>query len=170
MSPAREDLVVRHVDYAGAVATKVSKGLPISVEDAVSAGYLGLVKAAQRFDLDRPEEGDIDRNFRSFAFLHIRGAVLDESRNNTFVKRRGLERGVKFDMVPLAVSPDLLGSYDVDESTEELLSALGEQERLVVVGKLAGYTGKEIASIMGLTPIRVSQILAETRKKLLANA
>jgi len=43
-------------------------------DDFVSAGLLGLVEAAGRFDPGRGSE------FRSFAFLRIRGAVIDHIR------------------------------------------------------------------------------------------
>ena len=47
------------------------------LDEFVSAGYLGLVEAAQRFDTST----GID--FRNFAFLRIRGAIIDSIRSNS---------------------------------------------------------------------------------------
>jgi RNA polymerase sigma factor for flagellar operon FliA len=48
-------------------------------EDLISAGTLGLVKAAKSFDPTR------DVEFKTYAYIRIRGAVIDEMRGNTFV-------------------------------------------------------------------------------------
>ncbi len=47
---------------------------PLSFEDLVSAGTVGLMKAARDFDASRPAE------FRTYAYIRIKGAVLDELR------------------------------------------------------------------------------------------
>jgi RNA polymerase sigma factor for flagellar operon FliA len=50
-------------------------------EDFMSAGFLGLVEAAERFDPKRGYE------FRAYAFLRIRGAIIDHIRNSCEVSR-----------------------------------------------------------------------------------
>ncbi len=68
------DLVVGHLMR--------SMGLPTTLkEDFMSAGFLGLVEAAERFDAKRGYE------FRAYAFLRIRGAVIDHIRNSCEVSR-----------------------------------------------------------------------------------
>lgn len=52
---------------------------PLSYEDLVSAGIVGLVKAAHDYDPSRNAE------FKTYAYIRIRGAVLDEMRNWSFV-------------------------------------------------------------------------------------
>jgi len=47
-------------------------------DDLVSAGTLGLVKAAHSFDPTR------DVNFKTYAYIRIRGSVLDELRGRSF--------------------------------------------------------------------------------------
>jgi len=51
---------------------------PLSKEDLVSAGTIGLVKAARDFDPAR------DASFKTYAYIRIRGAVLDELRGWSF--------------------------------------------------------------------------------------
>ena len=52
---------------------------PLSFEDLVSAGTVGLVKAARDFDPSYSAE------FKTYAYTKIRGAVLDELRGWSFV-------------------------------------------------------------------------------------
>ena len=52
---------------------------PLSFEDLVSAGTVGLVKAARDFDPSHQAE------FKTYAYIRIKGAVLDELRGWSFV-------------------------------------------------------------------------------------
>ncbi len=52
---------------------------PLSFEDMVSAGAVGLVRAARDFDPSRQAE------FKTYAYIRIRGAILDELRCWSFV-------------------------------------------------------------------------------------
>jgi RNA polymerase sigma factor for flagellar operon FliA len=52
---------------------------PLSFEDLVSAGTVGLIKAARDFDPSRHAE------FTTYAYIRIRGGVLDELRGWSFV-------------------------------------------------------------------------------------
>lgn len=67
--------MVRHI------VQKVSGSLSHyhDVEDLISAGTLGLVKAARAFDSTK------DADFKTYAYIRIRGAVLDELRGRSFV-------------------------------------------------------------------------------------
>lgn len=47
---------------------------PLSFEDLVSAGTIGLIKAAQNFDNSHQAE------FKTYAYIRIKGAILDELR------------------------------------------------------------------------------------------
>jgi RNA polymerase sigma factor for flagellar operon FliA len=47
---------------------------PLSIEDLVSAGTVGLLKAARDFDASHEAE------FRTYAYIRIKGAILDELR------------------------------------------------------------------------------------------
>jgi RNA polymerase sigma factor for flagellar operon FliA len=49
------------------------------IEDLVAAGTLGLVKAARAYDAGR------DAQFKTYATIRVRGAVIDELRKRSFV-------------------------------------------------------------------------------------
>ncbi|MHC4531719.1 MAG: sigma-70 family RNA polymerase sigma factor [Planctomycetota bacterium] len=52
---------------------------PLSYEDLVSAGAIGLVKAAHDYDPVHQAE------FKTYAYIRIRGAILDELRNSSLL-------------------------------------------------------------------------------------
>ena len=52
---------------------------PLSFEDMVSAGTVGLVKAARDFDPSHQAE------FKTYAYIRIKGAILDELRGWSFM-------------------------------------------------------------------------------------
>ena len=52
---------------------------PLSLEDMVSAGAVGLVKAARDFDPSHHTE------FKTYAYIRIKGAVLDELRGSSLL-------------------------------------------------------------------------------------
>lgn len=52
---------------------------PLSFEDIISAGIVGLVRAARDFDPSHRAE------FRTYAYIRIRGAILDELRDWSFI-------------------------------------------------------------------------------------
>lgn len=76
----RDDLISSYQRYvrnlAGMMITTMM--LPQSLmDDLVSAGMLGLVEAAERFDHRR------GKNFKTFAFYRIRGAMIDSIRRSS---------------------------------------------------------------------------------------
>ena len=67
--------LVRHI------VLKIISGLAVKMdeEDLISAGTLGLVRAARAYDQSR------DAVFQTYAYIRIRGAVIDELRSRSFV-------------------------------------------------------------------------------------
>ena len=62
---------------AGQVVTYLRP--PLSFEDMISAGTVGLVRAARDFDPSHRVE------FQTYAYIRIKGAILDELRNWSFI-------------------------------------------------------------------------------------
>jgi RNA polymerase sigma factor for flagellar operon FliA len=73
--------LVRHA--VGRLAARLPSG--VDVENLESAGVVGLVEAANRFN---PERGI---KFETYAYTRIRGAMLDELRRNSFLPQHVLE-------------------------------------------------------------------------------
>ena len=59
------------------IASYVTK--EADMEDLISAGTLGLVRAARAYDPGR------DAEFTTYAYIRVRGAIIDELRARTFV-------------------------------------------------------------------------------------
>lgn len=77
----REDeMIVKYMPLVHKIVSQVATYLqpPLSREDLVSAGTIGLVKAARDFDPSR------DAAFKTYAYIRIRGAVIDELRSWSF--------------------------------------------------------------------------------------
>lgn len=77
----QDQLIVDHLPLVRHVVAKLCGNLklPQDSEDLVSAGTVGLVRAAKAFDSSH------DAEFKTYAYIRIRGAVLDELRSRSFV-------------------------------------------------------------------------------------
>jgi RNA polymerase sigma factor (sigma-70 family) len=153
-------LVLENIGYAENVAKVVAKTLPLedvgmSIEDCVQQGLLGLAQAAARFDaVDHdPSIATVETRFRSYAYLRIRGAVIDECRRLSLVPRG--QRGSK----PIALSLDYEGAEslgakpdpDRDDwiDIQRGLDLLDDADREVAVGMMAGVPLTELAPRLG---------------------
>jgi RNA polymerase sigma factor FliA len=84
----RDDLIVSHLPLVKHVIGRLLGSLPASAdaENLESAGVLGLVEAASKFDPTR------NAQFKTFAYLRIRGAIVDELRRNSPLPQHVLGR------------------------------------------------------------------------------
>ncbi|MCB0344221.1 MAG: sigma-70 family RNA polymerase sigma factor [Bdellovibrionales bacterium] len=92
LNNSQRRMVEEHVEFALRVARKFHSQRPDSefdVEDFEGAALLGLCDAARRFNQCK------GMNFRTFAFLRVRGAMLDAVRNGSGIPRRQFNRLVQ---------------------------------------------------------------------------
>jgi RNA polymerase sigma factor FliA len=84
----RDDLIMSHLPLVKHVIGRLLGDLPASAdaENLESAGVLGLVEAASKFDPTR------NAQFKTFAYLRIRGAIVDELRRNSPLPQHVLAR------------------------------------------------------------------------------
>jgi RNA polymerase sigma factor for flagellar operon FliA len=88
---------------------------PLSLEDLISAGVVGLLKAAKDFDSSRQAE------FKTYAYIRIKGAVLDELRNSSPLPTN-LNKQVK---LALELSQKITEQTGSNPTDEELADKLG---------------------------------------------
>ena len=77
----QEKLILDFLPLVRHVVEKIATALPrrADLDELVSAGTLGLVRAARAYDPSR------DVEFKTYAYIRIRGAILDELRGKSFV-------------------------------------------------------------------------------------
>jgi RNA polymerase sigma factor for flagellar operon FliA len=74
--PVGDDEILELLPMVNKIARRAAGYLrtPLSFDDLVSAGTVGLIKAARDFDASHQAE------FRTYAYIRIKGAILDELR------------------------------------------------------------------------------------------
>jgi RNA polymerase sigma factor for flagellar operon FliA len=85
---------------------------PLSFEDLVSAGTVGLLKAARDFDASLQVE------FKTYAYIRIKGAVLDELRRASLLPS-GVSRQIKTARELCRQITELTGSAPSDDELAE---------------------------------------------------
>lgn len=78
---AEEKWIIENLPMVSRMARKITSYLTneADMEDLISAGTLGLVRAARAYDPGR------DAEFKTYAYIRVRGAIIDELRSKTFV-------------------------------------------------------------------------------------
>lgn len=87
-SKVKQELILEAQDYTRAVVRKIAKHMglhPDMMDEIEAAGNLGLVEAADKFD---PSKG-VD--FKNFAYLRIRGAVIDAVRQVSSISHKSYQ-------------------------------------------------------------------------------
>ena len=109
----RDELVLEHLEYVRHILGKLAAHLPFGIdrENLESAGVLGLVEAAHRYD---------DRRgiaFKTFAYPRIRGAILDELRRNSPIPQKMLEKIALVNSVCERLPPPITSEAIADETS-----------------------------------------------------
>jgi RNA polymerase sigma factor FliA len=119
----RDELIMSHLPLVRHVIGRLVGELPpgVDIENLESAGVLGLVEAAAKFDPDR------NAQFKTFAYLRVRGAILDELRRNCPLPQHILERVAKirkaYRQLSMPVTTEMLAEktgMTFDEVTDTL--------------------------------------------------
>ena len=76
-----EQRVLEYLPLVRHIVNKITRQISPNVEldDLISAGTLGLVQAAKSFDPSK------EASFKTYAYIRVRGAILDELRGSTFI-------------------------------------------------------------------------------------
>jgi RNA polymerase sigma factor FliA len=118
----RNDLISEHYLYAERMVKSLMHklGLPANLyDDFLAAGLLGLVEAAERYDMQS------DVPFRNFAFLRIRGSVIDSIRRTSRLTGKTYK-----------VAKALQASYDLHEEYEAVKGNLSRSDRIALLLEL----------------------------------
>ena len=114
---SRAELIERYSPLVKIVAYKVAFRLPphVDIDDLISAGILGLIDSIDKYDEEK------SNNFKKYAEIRIRGAILDELRSMDWVSRSVRRRNTMHDNLQRKLEAEL-GRRPTDQ---ELARALG---------------------------------------------
>jgi len=124
---SRNQLIERHVKLAKIIASKIIKRLPSSVEldDLISVGVMGLIDAIDKYDASK------SNNFRKYAEIRIRGAILDELRAMDWMSRSSRRGSVELRGTQNTLRNKLGREATPDEMAQELGINLEQYFKLV---------------------------------------
>ena len=134
----RDQLVSEQMELVELLARQLRGRLPPSIEldDLRSAGLLGLLDAADKFDTS------FNSSFKHYAEIRIRGAMLDELRRSDWLPRSLRRQAKELEQARVALS-HALGRAPLDEELAEAIGApLSEVQRLraqVSTGRVLFY-------------------------------
>jgi len=128
---SEDALVARHAPLVERVARRLAcrTGGAVAAEDLWSAGAMGLLEAARRFDAAR------DVRFESFAERRIRGAMLDEMRRMDHLPRRLRTAVERVDRIRTQAAQRLGREATSDEVAAEAGLPLEEVDALLGLGR-----------------------------------
>jgi len=124
---SRDVLIERYAPLAKLVASKIASRLPSSVEldDLISAGVIGLIDAIDKYDAEK------SNNFKKYAEIRIRGAILDELRSMDWVSRTVRRQSAKLDGTQRRLRRELGRDATDQEVANELGVDLGQYFKLL---------------------------------------
>jgi RNA polymerase sigma factor for flagellar operon FliA len=169
----REEMIVNAMPLVRTIAKHLALRLPpcITLEELSSAGTVGLVKAASRFDLNR------GMLFASYAKHRIRGEMLDFLRAQDPLsrtqRRARQELGDGFE-APVHLTDAIVVATDYTP-TDPLIRARvsgarkalsTNEDRVIELSFYAGWNNRETAQEMGVHESRISQLKTRALSKL----
>ncbi len=112
----REALITSHLSQIKYIAERMAARLPssVDVDDLISAGVLGLLDAATKYDPTRGVQ------FKTYAEVRVRGAILDSLRNLDWVPRTLRRRAREVEQTYTKLEAE----YGRPASDEEVATAL----------------------------------------------
>lgn len=168
-----ERLVNEHLGIVYRLARRYARRLPdtADVGELESAGTLGLIEAANRFD---PSRG---ATFKTFAEWRVRGAILDAMRvGSRFTLREYRQRadGAGPRLILLegkdcsgGVPADAAGDGVLRRRIRAAIALLPRRDARVVVWRYwRGIPQAAVAARLGVNPSRVSQLEARALRHL----
>jgi RNA polymerase sigma factor (sigma-70 family) len=150
LTPEQSRLVEDHMGIVPTLVRTHTPPAPWTREDLMSAGYEALCKAAQRWS---PREGC---TFGTYAYRRVQGAFLDELRSIK-LGSRNMKAAQTSEMTEVHEP-----TWNDDHSEFEVrrfIDRLSTRERMVIELRMEGMQSSEIATKLGVSPSRISQLV-----------
>jgi len=134
LQATRDALITEHLPVVRLVARRLAAKLPpwIEVDDVHSAGVMGLVDAAAKYDKRRGVK------FRTYAEIRVHGAIVDYLRSLSWAPRGLHRRAKEIDAARLAIEQQTCSTATVADLANELDISIDDCHQLLMrVEKLA---------------------------------
>jgi RNA polymerase sigma factor for flagellar operon FliA len=108
---SRKELVLEHLPLVKKVANRIYRRIPegaVEFDELVNTGVIGLIKAIEKYDEKKAK-------FSTYAYIKIRGEILDYLR--------------KLDFLPRSVR-EKIKSGEIENLREEIISFISIEEKL----------------------------------------
>jgi RNA polymerase sigma factor FliA len=134
----------RYLPIVRRIAMRTVRSLPpsVTIDDVISAGWLGMVEA-----LGRRTPEMTDDHFEAFASYRVRGAILDHLRMLDPMSRKLRGASRKISQVVSGLVGKLGRTPEQEEVAAELGLELGEYQRLLGEISEAGFARLELSEI-----------------------
>jgi len=129
----RNQMIIECLPYVKSIVYRIAIHLPpnIELDDLMSAGIIGLIQAAERYDPAR------NTSFITYASFRIKGAVLSELRSRDFLSRSDRKKIRELKNAYLNLEHKLGREVEDREVAEELGLSL---DRFYRIKKMSGIS------------------------------
>lgn len=166
--------IIEHLPLARSIAGRLRRRMPkhVDFKDVCSAGLVGLVDAAGRFDAGKGYK------FSTFVGRRIAGSIQDYCRHEDLVTRTGRIKGHACLAVPIHEDMDfvddrllpadtLAASEEQNRHLRLAIKRLPQRERRIITAfYFEGKSRPKIAASLGISQCRISQLHAKAIERL----
>lgn len=124
---SRNELFEKHLPLVKIIAHHVSVGLPPgqSVDDLIQVGMMGLLEATRCYEAQK------DVQFKTYASIRIRGAMLDELRKDSWMPRSVQQKSKKISKAIQSAEARLQRTASDKDIAKELRVSIEEYYRML---------------------------------------
>lgn len=126
-TPEADKLIIEYSPLIKYIAHRIAMRLPphIELDDLMSAGVIGLIDAIEKYNPDK------DTQFKTYAEIRIRGAILDELRAQDWVPRSVRQKASALSDVYAKLEQRLGRPADDQEVADEMGVSIEEFHELL---------------------------------------
>lgn len=120
-------LITENIGLVKSIILRMEIHLPYGIdkEDLIGIGNWGLIDAAKKFDPSKKTK------FKTFAYIKIRGAILDEIRKHSFGGQSIMRKNKQLYKVYQKLEQNLNRMPHEDEVAEELNISIDQLEKMI---------------------------------------
>lgn len=143
----RNQLILNHLSDADHIALSQFKKTPkcVQLDELKSAAYMGLVRAAQKYQDDKP--------FLPYASCRIYGEIKDYLRSLCWGGRKDKIKISSCEIEPEAKTKE----YKFSDNLPDCIADI--DKKVLLYYYVEEFTMKEIGDILNLSPTRIYQII-----------